>query len=110
MGQRGSQDGDPEQEDLKSNPCGLQESFPERSLVGGPEQEKEFGAATAVVQAFRGRLYRPHRDGELPVSGGRPCGGGVGERARGPGAHAPCVWVEVWPACGSGGECAPGLL
>lgn len=89
---RGIQDGDSRQEDLNSSPPGLQESFPERSFVGGPEQEKESGAA--VVQAFCGRLYRPHHDGELPVSGGRP---GGGERARVPGAaHAACVWVGGW--------------
>lgn len=111
-GRRGSQDGDSEQEDVGPEHTGLQESSPERSLIGGPEQEKEFGpaggaaaTAAAVVQAFRGRLYRPHRDGELLVSGRRlrrggeasgPAGGG--RRLRG--------WVRgevdmrrlgVWP-------------
>lgn len=99
---RGGEDaqyGDSEQEDLDPNPPGLQESPPKRSLVGGPEQEKDFGpasAATADVRAFRGRLYRPHRDGELSVSGRRPCGGGGGEWARGSGAHAECVCVGGW--------------
>lgn len=93
---KGSQNGDTEQENVYTNPPGLQESSPQRSLVGGPEQEKEFGpaggaasTAAAVFRAFRRRLYRPHRDGELPVSGQRP--GWGGERALGLGAQAACV-------------------
>ena len=117
---RGSQDGDTEQENVHPKSPGPQESFPERALVGSPEQEKEFGptggaaaaTAAAVVRAFRGRLYRPHRDGELPVSGRRPCRGGGGERARTLGRRLSACgggWVDVCLACASDSKFLPGL-
>lgn len=89
VGPRESQDGDFEREDLDPHAPGLQETSSERPLLGGPEQEKEFGAASVVVRTFCGRLYRSHRDGELPVSGPRLRG-----RRAGPGG-ARCVRVRA---------------
>lgn len=98
VGLRGSQDGYSEREDLDPNAPGLQETSSERSLVGGPKQEKEFGPSSVVFRTFCGRLYRSHRDGELPVSGPRRRG-----RRAGLGAHAACVCAR---GCVGGWMCA----
>lgn len=96
VGPRGRQDGDFEREDLDPHAPGLQEASSERSLIGGPEQEKECGAASVVVRTFCGRIYRSHRDGELPVSGPRPRGrqAGLGRTLRGVRA-----WVRGGRVC-----------